>query len=53
MQENYFSILLLWFMWPATGLMIASALTAVLVKWRSIAGARSRISHLACHLCGH
>jgi uncharacterized oligopeptide transporter (OPT) family protein len=36
MQGNYFAILLLWFMWPATGMMIASALTAVLLKWRSI-----------------
>jgi uncharacterized oligopeptide transporter (OPT) family protein len=36
MQEKYFSILLLWFMWPATGLMITSAITAVLLKWRSI-----------------
>jgi uncharacterized oligopeptide transporter (OPT) family protein len=36
MQGNYFPTMLLWFMWPATGLMIASALTAVLLKWRSI-----------------
>jgi OPT family oligopeptide transporter len=36
MQHNYFSVVLLWFMWPATGMMIASALTAVLLKWRSI-----------------
>jgi len=37
MQKKYFSILLLWFMWPATGLMICSAVTAVLLQWRSIA----------------
>ncbi|HKI31841.1 MAG TPA: OPT/YSL family transporter [Gemmataceae bacterium] len=37
MQQKYFSIMLLWFMWPATGLMITSAITAVLLKWRSIA----------------
>lgn len=36
MQGNYFSILLAWYMWPATGLMIAAAITAVLLKWRSI-----------------
>jgi uncharacterized oligopeptide transporter (OPT) family protein len=36
MQHKYFSIMLLWFMWPATGLMITSAITAVLLKWRSI-----------------
>jgi uncharacterized oligopeptide transporter (OPT) family protein len=35
-QQKYFSIMLLWFMWPATGLMITSAITAVLLKWRSI-----------------
>ncbi|HEV3255608.1 MAG TPA: OPT/YSL family transporter, partial [Gemmataceae bacterium] len=37
MQKDYFSILLLWFMWPATGLMIFSAVTAVLLQWRAIA----------------
>ncbi|HEX5272059.1 MAG TPA: OPT/YSL family transporter [Gemmataceae bacterium] len=36
MQGKYFSIMLLWFMWPATGLMITSAITAVVLKWRSI-----------------
>ena len=36
MKGDYFSILLLWFMWPATGLMITSAITAVLVRWRSV-----------------
>lgn len=34
---HHFSICLLWFMWPATALMIFAALTAVLLKWRSIA----------------
>jgi uncharacterized oligopeptide transporter (OPT) family protein len=36
MQKAYFPILLLWFMWPASALMITSAITAVLLKWRSI-----------------
>jgi uncharacterized oligopeptide transporter (OPT) family protein len=36
MKKDYFSVLLLWFMWPATALMITSAVTAVLVKWRSV-----------------
>ncbi len=36
MNQNYYPVLLLWFMWPATGLMITSAITAVLLKWRSI-----------------
>ena len=36
MKENYYPVLLLWFMWPATALMITSAITAVLLKWRSI-----------------
>jgi uncharacterized oligopeptide transporter (OPT) family protein len=36
MEKNYFQVLILWFMWPATGLMIASALTAVCLKWRSV-----------------
>lgn len=35
-NESYYPVLLLWFMWPATGLMITSAITAVLLKWRSI-----------------
>jgi uncharacterized oligopeptide transporter (OPT) family protein len=34
---NHFAIVLLWFMWPATALMICAALTAVILKWRSIA----------------
>jgi uncharacterized oligopeptide transporter (OPT) family protein len=36
MQGRYFSILLLWYMWPATALMIASSITAVLLKWRTV-----------------
>src|SRR5262249_52462680 len=36
MQEHYFGILLLWYMWPATALMITAAITAVLLKWRTI-----------------
>jgi uncharacterized oligopeptide transporter (OPT) family protein len=37
MKKDYFPILLLWYMWPATALMITSAITAVLLKWRAIA----------------
>ncbi|MEW5796034.1 MAG: OPT/YSL family transporter [Candidatus Zixiibacteriota bacterium] len=37
LSGNHFSIVMLWFMWPATALMIFAALTAVLLKWRSIA----------------
>lgn len=33
---NHFMVMMLWFMWPATALMIFAALTAVLLKWRSI-----------------
>jgi uncharacterized oligopeptide transporter (OPT) family protein len=36
-KGDYYPILLLWFMWPATALMITSAITAVLLKWRAIA----------------
>jgi len=36
MQGKYFNVVLLWFMWPATGLMIFSAVTAVLLKWRTV-----------------
>jgi OPT family oligopeptide transporter len=35
--HEYFPIVLLWAMWPATGLMVASAITAVVLKWRAIA----------------
>jgi uncharacterized oligopeptide transporter (OPT) family protein len=36
-RNDYYPILLLWFMWPATALMITSAITAVVLKWRAIA----------------
>lgn len=36
-RQKYFPIVLLWAMWPATGLMVASAITSVIMKWRSIA----------------
>jgi len=29
-------VVLLWFMWPATGLMIFSGITAVAIKWRTV-----------------
>jgi uncharacterized oligopeptide transporter (OPT) family protein len=37
LSGDHFAIVLLWFMWPATALMIFAALTAVILKWRSIA----------------
>lgn len=36
MSDNHFAIVMLWFMWPATALMIFAAMTAVALKWRSI-----------------
>jgi uncharacterized oligopeptide transporter (OPT) family protein len=33
---KFFPIAMLWLMWPATTFMIASALTAVLLQWRSL-----------------
>jgi OPT family oligopeptide transporter len=33
---DYFATVLLWAMWPATALMVASAAAAVLLKWRAI-----------------
>jgi OPT family oligopeptide transporter len=36
MNGDHFAIVLLWFMWPATALMIFAAMTAVALKWRSI-----------------
>lgn len=36
MEQDYFRVLLLWFMWPATALMITSAITAVLLHWRAV-----------------
>jgi OPT family oligopeptide transporter len=35
-QKNYYPVVLMWFMWPATALMVTSAITAVLLKWRSV-----------------
>jgi len=35
-NNSLFSIIMLWFMWPATALMIFAAMTAVALKWRSI-----------------
>ncbi len=35
-EKNYFQVVVLWAMWPATGLMISSAITAVALRWRSI-----------------
>jgi OPT family oligopeptide transporter len=34
--HSYFKIVLMWTMWPATALMVSSALTAVALRWRSI-----------------
>ncbi|HZU36116.1 MAG TPA: OPT/YSL family transporter, partial [Gemmataceae bacterium] len=36
MKHSYFNTVLLWFMWPATALMITSAVTAVMLQWRAI-----------------
>ncbi len=36
LANNHFSIAMLWFMWPATALMVTAALTAVLLRWRSL-----------------
>jgi len=33
---DHYAIVMLWFMWPATALMIFAAMTAVALKWRSI-----------------
>jgi uncharacterized oligopeptide transporter (OPT) family protein len=35
-QRLFFPVLMLWFMWPATALMIAASLTSVILKWRSL-----------------
>lgn len=37
LRGQHFGIAMLWFMWPASALMITAALTAVLLRWRSIA----------------
>lgn len=34
--DDLFRIVLAWAMWPATALMVASAVTAVVLRWRSI-----------------
>lgn len=36
LNGSHFAIIMLWFMWPATALMITAAMTAVALKWRSI-----------------
>lgn len=36
LSGNHFSIVMLWWMWPATAIMITAAMTAVALKWRSI-----------------
>lgn len=36
LNGSHFTIAMMWFMWPATALMITAALTAVLLKWRSL-----------------
>jgi uncharacterized oligopeptide transporter (OPT) family protein len=36
LHQDHFRIVLAWAMWPATALMVTSALTAVLLRWRSI-----------------
>ncbi len=36
-DHKYFPIVVLWAMWPATGLMVAATLATLLMKWRSIA----------------
>ncbi len=36
LSDSHFAIIMLWFMWPATALMIFAAMTAVVLKWRSI-----------------
>jgi OPT family oligopeptide transporter len=36
LNGNYFGLLIQWTMWPATGMLIASAFTAVVLQWRAI-----------------
>jgi uncharacterized oligopeptide transporter (OPT) family protein len=43
LQKDYFPVVLLWFMWPATALMITSSLTAVLLQWRSVAASFAQL----------
>ncbi|MBI2639118.1 OPT/YSL family transporter [Candidatus Peregrinibacteria bacterium] len=33
---SYFATMMLWAMWPATGMMIAASLAALLLKWRTL-----------------
>lgn len=35
--HKYFPIVVLWAMWPATGLMVSATLATLIMKWRSIA----------------
>jgi uncharacterized oligopeptide transporter (OPT) family protein len=44
--QHYFPIVLLWAMWPATALMVASAAAAIALKWRSIAATFRSLSTL-------
>ncbi|MFA5051550.1 MAG: OPT/YSL family transporter [Patescibacteria group bacterium] len=41
---DHFPITMLWFMWPATALMLTEALTTVLFQWRSIVGVFRNLS---------
>jgi uncharacterized oligopeptide transporter (OPT) family protein len=36
LKGSHFSIAMMWFMWPATAIMITAALTSVLLKWKSL-----------------
>jgi uncharacterized oligopeptide transporter (OPT) family protein len=47
--EKLFNVVLLWFMWPATGLMIFSAITAVLLKWRSVIASFTQLRAHSAH----
>jgi uncharacterized oligopeptide transporter (OPT) family protein len=35
-NQSHFSIAMMWFMWPATAIMVTAALTAVLLQWKSL-----------------
>jgi len=48
-REKLFPVVLLWFMWPATGLMIFSAITAVLLKWRTVIASFTQLRAHASH----
>jgi len=47
--EKLFNVVLLWFMWPATGLMIFSAITAVLLKWRTVIASFTQLRAHSAH----